>query len=174
MTLWHLPIPALVDVAGMRLSSGEVVWAIERMEAKSEKSGDCWEWTGYRKNGYGSLSIRNHAVYMHQLSCSTAHGAIPDGWEACHSCDFRPCWNPAHLSARTKADNIADMRAKGRAVNPPRVTGLRQHLARLTDEEVSEIRRIWDAGAARQREIAAAYGCSQSTVGRIVNGQVRV
>jgi hypothetical protein len=32
-----------------------------------------------------------------------------------HSCDFRRCWNPEHLSLGTHAENMQDMIRKGRA-----------------------------------------------------------
>jgi hypothetical protein len=172
-SLWTRPIPAVVEVAGMSLSPGEVLWALERMQRKTELRGECFWWTGYRKNGYGCLSVRNRPVYMHQLACSAAHGPVPNGWDVRHSCDNRPCWNPNHLQAGTRAENVADAWARGRAVPPPRVTGMAQGLARLTDAQVAEIRQIAAAGTASQYEIAAAYGCSQSTVWRLIHQQVR-
>ena len=168
-------IPEVVHAHGagrgpMALAPVETAWALDRIIGATEEVGDCYEFTGYRKNGYGSISIRNSDVYVHALALAIKLGGlIPKGQEACHTCDNRPCWNPAHLFAGTRLMNIMDARAKGRAKNPTPVRGERQHLATLTDIEVAEIR----ASSGPQRLIAAAFGCSQSTVWRIRHGLVR-
>lgn len=46
-------------------------------------------------------------------------GHIPAGMIVMHTCDNPPCCNPSHLVLGTQAENLADMRAKGRGVNPP-------------------------------------------------------
>lgn len=175
-TFGGLPATTVVHGTGrgaMTLGPEHLLWAFERAAAKTEVRGECWWWTGYCRNGYGCLSIRNAGVYLHVLSCALAHGAIPPGHEVLHGCDNRPCWLPSHLRAGTRTENVRDMWAKQRAVAPPRMTGVAQHLATLTDDEIAEIRQI-GAGPATQREIAAAYGCSQSTIWRLLNGKVRV
>lgn len=158
----------------LRLSAGEVMWALERMSAGTEWRGECWGWTGYLRNGYGTISIRNSPVYMHSLTLAIALGRLPSGYEACHTCDYRPCWRPTHLFAGTRRMNIMDARSKGRMPNPPRVTGARHQKATLTDSEVDEIRALWAAGVADQRALAAAYGVSQSTVWRFIHHATRI
>lgn len=39
---------------------------------------------------------------------------IPAGAQVQHTCDVRPCVNPAHLKLGTPADNTADMMVRGR------------------------------------------------------------
>lgn len=128
----------------------------------------CWEWTGYLRNGHhGSLWYRGGNLYVHRLSYVLHRGPIPAGMVVCHTCDNPPCVRPDHLSLGTQADNVADMEVKGRdrKVGP---TGVRNGNADLTSAEVAEIRRLV-AGGMKQRDVAARFGCSQSTVWRIVH-----
>lgn len=172
------PIPAVTLVHGigrglMRLDSGEALAALERMVQRTELDGECWAWRGYRRSGYGCISIRNADVYLHVLSQAMTGEARPPGHVVVrHRCDNPPCWRQAHLLTGTHQENVADARERGRAVPPPRIMGLGQHLARLTDGEVSEIRVLISRGA-KQRDVAEAFDCSQSTVWRIAHRKVR-
>src|SRR5690606_11900710 len=44
---------------------------------------------------------------------------------------------------------------------------------KLTDEQVLDIRRRWEAGEETQAQLARAFGIDQSWVSRIVSGRVR-
>jgi hypothetical protein len=76
----------------------------------------CWEWKGGKmKNGYGRFGIaKGQIVFAHRYSYEAKHGPIPPGLFVLHSCDNPGCVNPSHLSVGTHADNMQDMRAKGR------------------------------------------------------------
>jgi hypothetical protein len=121
--------------------------------------GACWEWDGCRKaKGYGKLGhVEGRTRAAHQVSYEAHKGQIPDGLFVLHRCDNPPCINPAHLFAGTKAENNADMAAKGRAVQ-----GARHHSARLTADQVTRIRSLSDAGMS-QHEIGRRFGIAQST-----------
>jgi hypothetical protein len=79
-----------------------------------DKTGECWLWTGYTKNGYGRANFRNKKQLTHRISWQVHKGEIPKGLFVCHSCDVRSCVNPAHLFLGTHQDNMEDCKSKGR------------------------------------------------------------
>lgn len=122
--------------------------AEERFWSRVDKRGDCWIWTGFiRPNGYGQFWL-DGPIRAHRASYIFNVGPIPNGLCVLHRCDVRACVRPDHLFLGTKADNNADMRAKGRAVLPPRdgsikppiLRGEANHRAKLTERDVREIR----------------------------------
>lgn len=100
----------------------------ERFWAKVDKSGDCWVWTAavvgsrnpkYKRiGGYGAFGVGGKVRRAHRVSWELANGPIPDGALVCHSCDNRSCVRPSHLFIGDQSDNVHDMDAKGRRVNP--------------------------------------------------------
>lgn len=85
---------------------------------KRDSESDCWVWTGdCMTNGYGRIEINRKKVGAHRFSYSAFRGEIPKGLEVAHACDNRKCVNPQHLWLATHAENMRDMRIKGRARN---------------------------------------------------------
>jgi len=133
---------------------------------------ECLIWTGTRSAaGYGQLAVDGKLWYTHRLAWTMANGAIPDGMHVCHHCDNPPCCRLEHLFLGTDADNLADMRRKGRQVNAQPI-GAQHGRAKLTDDQVRAIRaRYWSAERPTQPSLAMEYGVSDSTISLIVRNK---
>jgi hypothetical protein len=59
------------------------------------------------------------------------HGEIPDGMFLLHQCDNKICVNPEHLKPGTHAENMAEMKERGRAKKGAK--------RRLTEEQIKYI-----------------------------------
>jgi len=73
----------------------------------------CWNWTGYKKRGYGSIRVNGKFIGAHRLSFYIHNGVFPNVCR--HTCDNPKCVNPAHLLDGTHKDNHQDCVLRGRA-----------------------------------------------------------
>lgn len=167
---------------------------LERFWSRVDRQGpdDCWLWQGSLKdNGYGIIGSGGRggkSIYVHRLSYDLAHpdDPLPDGWNACHTCDvrwaddtYKRCVNPAHLFAGTHQDNMDDMWAKGRGAigerhglvkHPERhAHGEAHHRAKLTDEKVIEIRRQLALGET-DTALGREFGVDRKNIAAIRTG----
>lgn len=81
-----------------------------------ERGAGCWEWVGVRsKKGYGKFPLsRGDTRLAHRYAWELVRGPIPDNLCVLHHCDNPSCCRPDHLFVGSRADNNADMCAKGR------------------------------------------------------------
>ena len=145
---------------------------IDRFWSKADCSGgadSCWLWSGrLQKHGYGSFRAGSRTDgtrrewLAHRMAWVITHGD-PGALLVLHRCDVRRCVNPGHLWTGTNADNMADMKSKGRADRVRKARGERQGSSKLTDAMVVAIR----ADARYQRVVAESFGISQTQVSRI-------
>lgn len=124
---------------------------------------ECWPWTGaIYAHHYGAIYWGRRMTYAHRVAYHLATGQDPAGKVVRHRCDNPPCCNPAHLEIGTHADNSRDRVERGRQSR-----GTRRPDAKLTEEDVLEIRRRVAAGAS-QAAVARDYGVGQPTVSKII------
>jgi hypothetical protein len=151
----------------------------ERFWEKVDKNGPiyeplgsrCWVWIASKgRGGYGQIEIQRGKSPMHsnRLAWELTNGPIPNGLHVLHICDNPPCCNPEHLFLGTNLDNQRDMMKKGRR-NPP--AGVRSHSAKLTWEQVEEIRKLWSEEHLRKADLAYMFGVHCSQISRIINGK---
>ena len=168
---------------------------IERFWAKVDTFGGpdaCWPWTASRHGyGYGQLGLpggkRN--IYAHRLAWEIANGPIPDGKDILHSCDNPPCCNARHLHPGTNLENAQEAKARHRYASgdrhpwhtkPEVYKGFRDHLdfsgargpsAKLTEDQVLDIRRTHQPYRVTNRALAEKYHVSIPTIARIIAGK---
>lgn len=154
--------------------------AVERMRAILAEAAPtperCLEWTGsIEKGGYGRLwvgGVEGRDYLVHRLAMCAAEDmpyAEIDGWLVRHQCHNRRCYNPHHLLLGDDKQNVLDKVFAGRT---NRQKGETNGRAKLTDEEVSDIRALAYRGL-RDAEIARMFGVSAMQVGRIRRGEQR-
>lgn len=127
----------------------------------------CWEYKGSRTiQGYGRITSKGVTVKAHRASYEAWVGGIPNGLVVLHSCDNPTCINPKHLSVGTHQDNADDMVRKGRSFKG---TGEKHSQARLTSEQVAEIRAKYVPRKYTLAKLADEYGISFQHVSDIIN-----
>lgn len=138
----------------------------------------CWEWKGARnRSGYGFMATGRHAgddpqktipSMAPRVAYAAWVGPIAEGLVVRHRCDNPPCINPEHLELGTKADNNRDAFLRRRTAN-----GERKSSHKLTDQQVSEVRRRYAADPQPYRVLASEFGVSAALIGAIVRGDRR-
>ena len=126
----------------------------------------CILWVGMtNKNGYGQINAGGklgRLLRAHRVAYEIANGPIPDGLCVLHSCDNPPCINPDHLFLGTNVENKADCVRKERQAR-----GEGAGKARLTIDQVREIRRLYDNNLSTQVQLAAMFGMKQPGISSI-------
>lgn len=118
----------------------------------------CWSWRN-QKWPYPKICLRRSnkkfVFCVHRLAYEFFFQKIPPGLKALHKCDNPWCVNPYHLFIGTPKDNTQDMIKKGRhylqRFHGPRVPmnrgiGKGKYNAKLTDDQVCEIRKLREEG----------------------------
>lgn len=134
--------------------------------------GECIEWQGKtQQDGYGCLGYQRKHWLAHRLSWTLNNGPIPDGICVCHRCDNPRCVRVDHLFLGSHAENMADMKTKGRrrGINTCDQNGR----AKLTSAQVQEIKQRYVRGSSSngQVSLAAEFGVSQSAISCIIRDE---
>lgn len=124
----------------------------------------CWEWKAGKDNeGYGVIRVSSKVIRAHVLSYELHFYEVPKGLHVLHECDNPPCVNPHHLKLGTHLDNMKDMLSKGRFCK-----GEQSPKSKLTEEDVLDIRAMYESGDFTQVQISDIFHVSNMLVSLIV------
>ena len=125
---------------------------------------ECLPWPySVDRRGYGKVWVGKKCMTASRVICELVNGPAPSpNLDAAHSCGkgHLGCVSPSHISWKTKVENAFD-----RVVHGTSPRGTRQGSAKLTSDDIIEIRRLSDTMA--DREIAAKFGICREHVGLI-------
>jgi hypothetical protein len=128
----------------------------------------CWLWLGSLNTGYGQFRRDDGSIVLaHRFSYVLHNETAVDGLVVMHKCDTPRCVNPEHLILGTQAENVQDMRQKGREKHRS-LSGSDHGMSKLTEMQVKEIRDSKETGPA----IAQRIGISTTTVYDVRNRRI--
>jgi hypothetical protein len=153
-------------------------------EAKVDRSGGpdaCHLWQlSTDSGGYAMVYFGGELVRGHKVAWELVNGPVPPGVELdheCHNravvarecrsgpCPHRRCCNERHIKPKTRKQHAQDT-----PWSHPHPRGETHPKARLTEQQVREIRALQAAGV-YQRVIAEQYGMSRPQIAAITSGR---
>lgn len=132
---------------------------------------DCWLWTACVSSRYGQVTLKRwgnkFTFRAHKIAWISSHRkTVAAGMCVLHSCINTPlCCNPKHLREGTQLENMQDMDRQGRRGI---VVGEAARDAKLTNEQVIEIRFLYSLGVGTHRSLGKEFGVSGPTIRQIV------
>ncbi|WPJ56087.1 hypothetical protein RCIP0109_00026 [Klebsiella phage RCIP0109] len=133
------------------------VQTVQSLLSRTVPNGECLEWTGSLRSGYGRVTTQGKGWTVIRLIWELRNGPIDKGLVVRHKCDNRKCCKPEHLELGTRADNMNDRFIRGGYSMYPSI------------ESVVSLRRI----GLTQGSIAAFFGVTQGHISRICSGEYR-
>lgn len=122
---------------------------------------DCLPWPFGSAETYSAVWLGGRFTKAHRVMCELRNGPPDDSMMARHTCGNARCVNPNHLIWGTATENSADRAAHGTDLK-----GSASPVAKLTEDQVLEIRRRRDSGE-KIDDLAAEFGVSRSNIGLI-------
>lgn len=149
-----------------------ITWLLPYLQARSDEVGECWEWRGAVQQLSRSPVMRHDGrpQAVRRVIAQTLELKV-EGRYATARCCNPLCVNPEHVITVTR-QQLQQRTAKVTQMhtNPARCRKLAQSARRkgkLSEAQVAEIRAI---DGMKQRDIAALYNITQSTVSAIRRG----
>jgi hypothetical protein len=168
----------------LSLTPSELVRFNSFLDKNNAQHPQCWIWTGARAKGgnrnwnsdgypiFQATTLRPKTRRAHRLAYQIWKGRIPPTAQVQHTCNVPLCCNPDHLVLGSAAENARYMVECGRAA-----TGLRHGMAKLSPEQIVQIRSLCDKGPVLKshakgnqkfyQSIANQFGISASHVRNI-------
>lgn len=139
----------------------------DKVDIKRSKK-ECWLWLAGTdsKGRYGLYRYKRKIQGAHRIAYLLTFGEIPPNLDVMHSCDTTLCCNPNHLSAGTRKENMEDMMERERDNFSH---GIDRPDAKLTDENVKEIRRLYKIKAMTQKAMSKMFHVSDTTIWGVVH-----
>lgn len=138
---------------------------LDRFDVKWEEDQDgCRIWTGsVDQDGYGHFQFQGRPWRASRWLFLLIHGFLPS--IVMHHCDKPACVRISCLMPGTTAENNADRQRKGRSDDRH---GERCPTAKLTTDQVREIREEACRGVITQRMLAEVYGVRQPQISGVI------
>ena len=122
----------------------------------------CTLWTACtNEDGYGQFWCFGRTVKAHRYAAGMLDW--PPEIETRHLCNVPACVNPEHLTFGSNADNVRDRNEADRQAK-----GVDHGKAKLTEEQVIEIRSRYAAGGTTQQALGDEYGVTHQLISYIV------
>lgn len=137
------------------------------MPGEPPVEGIVWRWTGQTNGkGYGRMSFKRKRFVASRISYELFVGPIPRGLIVRHKNDNPIDVNPHNLELGTFADNTADMIERDRMAPVERTQhlGIDNGIAKLTDDQVREIRYRRNECGESATDIASEFGVTKQLV----------
>jgi hypothetical protein len=128
----------------------------------------CHLFNGHRNDdGYARISKDGKLVFVHREIFKKHNPEVEITGVVMHTCDTPNCINPKHLRHGTQADNVKDMKDKGRGNY---LTGSAQSQAKLTEANVVIIKQKLEIGVTSAR-LARDFNVSEAAIQNIKKGR---
>lgn len=133
--------------------------------------GECVQTTnvGLDKDGYPRVKHHGKDWRLNRLIFTYVHGTIPEGKVIGHYCNNKGCINPLHLYLTTASENSTQAKIDGLYRK-----GSKNGRAKLTEEEVKELRRLYYEDNLSQDKLATFFDLSQPSVSAIVRNKTYI
>jgi hypothetical protein len=151
-----------------RLARQDLTLFWEKVDKTTTPDG-CWPWTEcLDQDGYGRIWVNGRHRLAHQIALELVGFVRPFARLVVrHLCDNPPCCRPSHLRIDTQPANTADRDSKGRQAR-----GEHNGRAKLRQQDVDEIRRLYAADGISQRALANQFNVHCTTIRDILSGKI--
>ena len=145
---------------------------IEKIQCHITLDGECWQWHGYMQGATPMMNHGGKAANVRRLVL-IERGVPMKGYIATYTCGNPACVNPEHTGRSTRAQTnrkiAADMNTATNTLRVKRIADVKRNTqSKLSLDDVRQIRASDDT----QRNLAARFGVTQTTVGRIRRGEM--